>query len=496
MKLKSTDINIRDSGHQPGPSLPERNPSFEPRPLSAELHPSNNRPPIQPADAARLQQMQNQVILARNILRPPPRRTKGFKGLLTAGFQLFPFLEGLSVISHLGYVVTYIAFIVSALLAVHKSGSLDFRWFFLGYWVDMGLELLFVLILYSLEESEVQIVKHWKVWVPLLMKAIVLSFATVDAYKGTRITIGVFYMALLVVFFRCTDKFTDMHKRVKAADGLFTLMVGIAEIMFLIRWKVGGSQSYMSIFLYIFYFLLVLSACVCCALIMALCTIFRSICSPEERKKLKMPLMIVFAAIDITLLLIASYFFASLLNVAVDGKGFTTFGEFASELKFQQDRFRSLMIFCIIYAPLRFLICFFLKKKVLEEAVAASAALESLFNNLGVDSKPQVSKAGGMMNLVKSGSNFYAPQNEAMISQYRRQKTAGGEDLCTICYANQPDCIILDCHHGGICKACSIDFLTKKNECPFCRKNILKVCVVKKVDDTRFEIVEEIKPTN
>ena len=100
------------------------------------------------------------------------------------------------------------------------------------------------------------------------------------------------------------------------------------------------------------------------------------------------------------------------------------------------------------------------------------------------------------MNLVKSGANFYAPQNEEMLSQFKRQKTMGSEDLCTICFSNAPDCIILDCHHGGVCKACSIDFLTKKNQCPFCRKPINKVCVVKKLDDAKFEILEQIKPTN
>jgi len=449
-------------------------------------------------EAAQLRELQNEFIMARNILRPPPPRTKGCKGLITKGFQIYPLLEGSSLISHFGYIITVLSFIVSAFLVVQKSGSLDFRWFFLGYWVDLGLELLFIVTLYNLKESEVLIVKHWKVWIPFFMKALVLSFATVDAYEGTRITIGVFYMALLLVFFRCGSNITDMHIRVKAMDVLIAFMAGLAEMMFLIRWKVGGSQTYESIFLFVFYFLLVPASCVLCQLVFALCAIIQSICGSESRGKLKMPLLTIFFSADLTLMLISAYFFADLLRVAVDLDGFTSLEKFASDLKHQQDRFRALMIFCLIYAPLRFLICFFLKKNLLEDMVQGAAALESLMNQLGAraESKPEVSASGGVMNLVKAGGNFYAPQNEQMMSQFRKQKTMGSEELCTICYSNKPNCIILDCHHGGICKQCSIDFLTKKNQCPFCRKPIKKVCVVNKVDETKFDVIEEINPTN
>ena len=67
------------------------------------------------------------------------------------------------------------------------------------------------------------------------------------------------------------------------------------------------------------------------------------------------------------------------------------------------------------------------------------------------------------------------------------------DGICSICCNQGENCIIMDCRHGGICKVCSIDILKTKGLCPFCRLSINKICVVTKVSDVQYKVLEEIR---
>ena len=74
------------------------------------------------------------------------------------------------------------------------------------------------------------------------------------------------------------------------------------------------------------------------------------------------------------------------------------------------------------------------------------------------------------------------------------KQAANDDDLqCQLCQESLSDCIIDPCNHGGFCKACALSMLKKSNQCPFCRKEIKKVCVVEKINDTQYKILEEIR---
>lgn len=112
------------------------------------------------------------------------------------------------------------------------------------------------------------------------------------------------------------------------------------------------------------------------------------------------------------------------------------------------------------------------------------------------------------LNLFRVNANYYTDLNsqpQPSLNNITRPETAGQsqpkpeseekqekEELCTICINEPPNCIIMNCKHGGICKKCALDMMQKNNSCPFCRKSIEKICVVLKLDETQYRVVEEI----
>lgn len=44
------------------------------------------------------------------------------------------------------------------------------------------------------------------------------------------------------------------------------------------------------------------------------------------------------------------------------------------------------------------------------------------------------------------------------------------ENLCGVCFANEPDSVYMPCGHGGICYDCAIDIWKSSDECYLCRK--------------------------
>lgn len=63
--------------------------------------------------------------------------------------------------------------------------------------------------------------------------------------------------------------------------------------------------------------------------------------------------------------------------------------------------------------------------------------------------------------------------------------------MCTICFSNDSNCIILNCKHSAVCRDCAMDMVKKTNICPFCRMPIEKVCVVKADETGKLEVLEE-----
>jgi Zinc finger, C3HC4 type (RING finger) len=53
-----------------------------------------------------------------------------------------------------------------------------------------------------------------------------------------------------------------------------------------------------------------------------------------------------------------------------------------------------------------------------------------------------------------------------------------GVNLCSVCYANEPDSVFMRCGHGGICYDCAIDIWKATGECYLCRLEIEQILQV------------------
>ena len=49
------------------------------------------------------------------------------------------------------------------------------------------------------------------------------------------------------------------------------------------------------------------------------------------------------------------------------------------------------------------------------------------------------------------------------------------DGLCTICFTEAANTVLLDCGHGGICLTCAIDSMKKNNHCLFCRLKVVQI---------------------
>lgn len=49
------------------------------------------------------------------------------------------------------------------------------------------------------------------------------------------------------------------------------------------------------------------------------------------------------------------------------------------------------------------------------------------------------------------------------------------DTLCTICYSQKSNTVLLDCGHGGICIDCATDTMKKNNHCLFCRARVVQI---------------------
>lgn len=58
-------------------------------------------------------------------------------------------------------------------------------------------------------------------------------------------------------------------------------------------------------------------------------------------------------------------------------------------------------------------------------------------------------------------------------------------NLCSVCFANEPDSVFMRCGHGGICYDCAIDIWKKSNECYLCREEIEQILQVEPQKDEK-----------
>eukprot|EP01017_Pseudomicrothorax_dubius_P027939 TRINITY_DN3277_c0_g1_i12.p2 TRINITY_DN3277_c0_g1~~TRINITY_DN3277_c0_g1_i12.p2 ORF type:complete len:219 (+),score=40.69 TRINITY_DN3277_c0_g1_i12:1008-1664(+) len=69
-------------------------------------------------------------------------------------------------------------------------------------------------------------------------------------------------------------------------------------------------------------------------------------------------------------------------------------------------------------------------------------------------------------------SFFEKFETERPIKESEPQKEDSVSAPCLVCYDRQPNAVVLNCGHGGICYPCGLEMWKKRNGCHLCRQEI------------------------
>ena len=68
------------------------------------------------------------------------------------------------------------------------------------------------------------------------------------------------------------------------------------------------------------------------------------------------------------------------------------------------------------------------------------------------------------------------------------------EEECIVCCDNFPNAVQSPCGHGGLCKACGLEYLKNESKCMVCRKKIETLLIIEKDPETQcYFAIGEIK---
>lgn len=83
-------------------------------------------------------------------------------------------------------------------------------------------------------------------------------------------------------------------------------------------------------------------------------------------------------------------------------------------------------------------------------------------------------------NMADADQDEESPNVENVVVEEAQAKPdTEGNDNCIICYTNEPNIIIEPCGHGGMCQGCMLNLIQKEKICPFCRKSMDHIYIVK-----------------
>ena len=104
----------------------------------------------------------------------------------------------------------------------------------------------------------------------------------------------------------------------------------------------------------------------------------------------------------------------------------------------------------------------------------------------------QVPVVGQHLSLARISPTYYTIDNSQVADEESKKVSDDENAECVICCTNLSNCIILDCHHGGVCSVCAPETLKKDPNCMICRKPIVKISVVEKESRNRYKVIQDI----
>jgi hypothetical protein len=384
----------------------------------------------------------------------------------------------------------------------------------IGYWGDLIMEII-ISALYNYVDAFLPLKYSRWCLVPTFCKLLSCLFISIDYYHSSHLSGYFCFLPLIPPLFKFLPSIC--YHKLSLPSALTSLFYSIAEVLLLVKIFLNGKYTLESIFIYLFYYLIVTFFFTGLLLFVAIIGLLCRLCRPNQTVSPKIYVLQAFIGIDTIFETIGAKLFANYMAAyeSLQGLPPPSSPGYVSDINLLKVRgdtaHRALLLFLIsslVYLIIRLPLGYYL-----------SLGLQSLFpqgrqpqwevrvrDRGNASNQPTVvtPPTQTILNLFRINSNYYG-NSEAQRNQPQAQSPAATttvqaspekreeDDLCSICMEGKQNCIILDCRHGGICKSCSIDMLKKSDLCPFCRKTINKICVVTKISEQQYKITEEIK---
>lgn len=382
------------------------------------------------------------------------------------------------------------------------------QYLLLGYWVEQGLDTLALLFhLRTLAQPRRLLLLY-------LCRLLVVGTFTLDLFLQTRLSI--YFVVLQLPYLVLL---TPLSQDIPVSDYQFIpfctkLILVIAETIVVCKYFGWSKDSnlYTSATGIVFYFILftfLLNLGRFFEIVTLLCG---SLCSCKSGAKMKVLLIAFLLELDHVANALVGFMVwtfvrakeaevrALFQNNGVITANDEIFERIQKDISTYSRALTTTSLVFLIYTGFKGLLIYYISVKLTAADMPLTMAGRRLAGNLGRTPqnpggaapplRPRVerpSTTGRVLSLFRVNNNYFGGKAEG-----DSQVPSPEEDLCTICVANKPDCVVLECKHGGICKACMTEMMAKSRNCPLCRAPIAKVVVVEMIEPTQYKVLEEI----
>ena len=427
-------------------------------------------------------------------------------------------------ISALAQMISSASFVVFMFVQL-SSHSPNFRYVILIYLLDLLLECILQYLAAKWENGYFTFSK-WML-LPTSCKAIVLCSVIVDMTTGGNSSVYTSPLLVVPLVMQAIKKVDYTYLRINPT--CLSIFITIAEIMIIYKIFLPAPYSFYSCFILLFYYFVVTMFFYIMSFFTAICQCFQAIFSCCKDARVRMIFIQLFLGCDNIVALVTTLLFANwssdrenldrMMNSSINSPQDPNSLYLAQQAEANSKILTVKITGCAMgYIILRHCILYYCTKNVPETAgenpFLFGRNLPRRRNAAGSHGEgsreraPRVQKPGkgdNFLSLFKINTNYYgaAPSSQVAPAQAGKEQAVGNDSeknmeaqddpICSICMSNLSNCIILQCYHGGLCKDCAMSILSKSQLCPFCRKEVLKICVIKKINETKFEVLEEIR---
>ena len=442
--------------------------------------------------------------------------------------------------------LTLLLFVFFIFAVFVSNFDIPFQIMVVPYLFDLVTEAIVIYLYTSCDFMVVP--SHWSIWIPYTTKALSVLVVGSDILFRWRGSAYLCFLPMLTMIGLAIQKST--YNQIKPSPVCLMCFLSICELMGMLYYGIELGPYYSTLFIILFYYFLVTFFFNMIGFLSAIMSLFIGMFNCFRQFKVKIFLVQFLLGADNILAIVFCLEFSNWLyydagyrqlstakmNGSLSKDGSDDYDRFSDLLTKSTFRMQVITGVVAFYTIIRNITIFWCTKQSLpqnQQIELRSGMVITMSQRVGTGNTAaagsdnhnqlprveQPSTKDSILNLFRVNANYYTAANTGDTPAVKHpaqveaagqgvrpaenlndgieikvgHRDADGDETCTICINEPSNCIILGCRHGGICKKCAFDMMKKSSLCPFCRCSIEKICVVLKMNDTQYKVIEEIK---